>query len=84
MLSHLETQQSKYNSSPLYRHDRESHGGEKQKYVMYSIGSEEKIVRLACLEALEIKKQPSNLLLNERNEHGRGGVVRFSALRAHT
>ena len=78
MLSHLKTQQSKCNKSPLYRHDRDSHNGQKQKYVMYKIGSEKKIVRLACLEALEIEKQPSNLLLNERNERGRGGVVRFS------
>ena len=78
MLSHLKTQ-SKSNSSPLYRHECDSHRGIKQKYVMYKIGSEKKIVRLASLEALEIEKQPGNLLLNERNEHGRGGVVR-----AHT
>ena len=80
MLSHLKTQQSKCNSSPLFRHDRDSHGGEKQKYVMYKIGSEKKIVRLACLEALEIEKQPGNLLLNERNEHVRTVSSKFLQL----
>ena len=51
---------------------------------MRKIGSEKKIIRLACLEALEIDKQPPDLILNERNEQGRGGVVQTSALRVTT
>ena len=62
----------------------ESHGSEKQQYMMYKIGSEKKIVRLSCLEVLEIERQLGHLLLNEGNEQGRGGVVQISALRKHT
>ena len=71
----------KCSKSPLHRHDRETHHGEMQKYSMRKIGSEKKIVRLACLEALEIERLPPELSLNERNEQGRGGVVRISVLR---
>ena len=52
-----------------------------QTYTMRKIGSEKKIVRLACLEALEIERQPENLIMNEKNEQGRGGLVKISALR---
>ena len=81
MLGHLKDQKYKCNKSPLHRHDRDSHNGEIQSYTMRKIGSEKKIVRLACLEALEIEKQPENLIMNEKNEQGRGGLVRISALR---
>ena len=52
-----------------------------QTYTIRKIGSEKKIVQLACLEALEIERQPENLIMNEKNEQGRGGLVRISALR---
>ena len=81
MLGHLSDQQSKCSKSPLFRHDRDCHNGVKQTYTMRKIGSERKIVRLACLEALEIEKQPDNLIINEKNEQGRGGLVRIQALR---
>ena len=42
---------------------------------------ERKIVRLNCLEAIRIERQPSNLLRNDRMEKGRGGVVRITATR---
>ena len=67
--------------SPMHRHDRDMHHGIMQRYSMRKIGSEKKLLRLSCLEALEIEKQPPSLSLNKRNEQGRGGVVRISALR---
>ena len=82
MLSHLSDQNSKCSKSPLFRHDRDSHNGKKQSYTMKKIGTEKKIVRLVCLEALEIEKQPDNLMINEKNEQGRGRLVRIHALRA--
>ena len=48
---------------------------------MIIVASEKKIVKLNCLEAVMIEKYPNKLLLNERNEKGRGGVVRISATR---
>ena len=56
-LGHLKGQQSKCSKSPLFRHDRECHESEKQQYVMYDIESEKRIVRLSCLQALEIKRK---------------------------
>ena len=57
------------------------HGGEKQVYSTEIIGSEKKIVRLNCLEGINIEQQPNNLLMNGRNEGGRGGIVRITATR---
>ena len=81
MLGHTKDHRSKCNKSPLYRHDRDCHNDMTQSYTMRKIGTEKKIVRLACLEALEIERQPENLIMNEKNEQGRGGLVRISALR---
>ena len=38
------------------------------------IVNEKKIVRLNCTESVLIKKQPENLLINERDEGGRVGI----------
>ena len=81
MVYHLRDRDSKLSSSSLYRHDQDVHGGEKQTYRTEIIGSEKKIVRLNCLEGINIEKQPSNLLMNGRNERGRGGIVRITATR---
>ena len=66
MLGHTKDQKSKCNKSPLYRHDRDCHNDITQTYTMRKIGTEKKIVRLACLEALKIEKQPENLIMNEK------------------
>ena len=81
MLGHLRTQRQRKTTCPLFRHDRDKHYGVKQKYVTEIVASERKIVKLNCLEGITIAKQPEALSLNERNEKGRGGVVRISATR---
>ena len=75
MASHLRDRAAKKVSCPLYRHDMDDHNGETQSYTSCILANEKKIVRLNCMEAVTIEKQPNNLLINERNEGGRGGVV---------
>ena len=81
MKSHLYDQSRKKSKSPLYRHDVAHHNGVPQKYITNIVNSEKKIVRLYSLEALSIEKQDSKASMNERNEGGRGGVVRITATR---
>ena len=81
MLGHIRTQRQKKSSCPLYRHDLKSHQGNPQNYITEILASEKKIVRLNCLEAIRIERQPPHLLLNDRMEKGRGGVVRITATR---
>ena len=81
MMSHLKTQRQKKTSCPLYRHDVKSHQGIPQRYTTEILASEKKLVRLNCLEGIKIERQPDNLLLNDRNERGRGGLVRITATR---
>ena len=68
MLYHLRDKEAKKQSSALYRHDQDVHGGVKQVYCTEIIGSEKKIVRLNCLEGINIEQQPHNLLMNRRKE----------------
>ena len=84
MASHLKDRRAKKQSCPLYRHDTDYHNGELMSYTTSILSSEKKIVRLNCTEAITIEKQPQNLLLNERNEGGRGGIVRITATRVST
>ena len=81
MLDHLKGQKGKKNTSPLYRHDRDCHNGEPQKYVTTVDASEKKILKLHCNEALRIEKQDPALRINERQEGGRGLIVRIAASR---
>ena len=74
-------QKSKDNGCPLYRHDCYYHEGVPQRYITEIIASESKIVKLNCLEGVLIEKQSGPLSMNERNEQGRGGLVRISATR---
>ena len=70
MQSHLDGQRRKTNSNPLYRHDRDIHGGVPQIYQTTIEATEKKIVKLHCNEALRIEKQDPSLILNERQEGG--------------
>ena len=81
MASHLKDRAAKKQSCPLYRHDTDYHNGEVMRYTTSILSSEKKIVRLNCTEAITIEKQPQNLLLNERNKGGCGGIVRITATR---
>ena len=79
MSSHLKDQRLKKESCPLNRHNVRHHNGERQKYETNIVASEKKILKLSCLEAVHIKKHPDRNLMNEKNERGRGGVVRITA-----
>ena len=81
MRSHLSGQRTKSTSNPLWRHDMDTHGGSHQKYTTSIVAREKKLLRLHCLEAIHIEKQPPTHSINARMEHGRGGVVRISATR---
>ena len=81
MLSHLDGQRRKKGNNPLYRHDRDIHNGVPQSYVTSIEASEKKIVKLHCNEALRIERQDPVFRMNERNEGGRGGIVRITASR---
>ena len=84
MAGHLKDRKAKKQSCPLFRHDTDFHNGELMSYTTSILSSEKKIVRLNCTEAIAIEKHPKNLLLNERNEGRRGGIVRITATRVST
>ena len=81
MKSHISGQKARKSANPLWRHDVDIHDGVHQEYITSIVAKEKKLLRLNCLEALHIEKQPKPLSINSRMEHGRGGVVRISAIR---
>ena len=81
MQSHLKGQKSKDKSNPLFRHDTEVHSGEMQTYKTRILNTERNLLPLCILEGLYIEKQDPAQRLNERNENGRGGLVRLIASR---
>ena len=82
MTSHLAGQRAKSSKSPLWRHDRDSHEGIHQQYTARVMGRDRTVLPLSILEALWIEKQKPGTSLNERNEFGRGSIIRISAERA--
>merc|ERR1712240_295330 len=72
MRSYLAGQRRKSSSNPLWRHDLDAHGGVHQVYSTSIVAKEKKLLRLHCLEAIHIERQPSTLSINSRMEHGRG------------
>ena len=81
MISHCKGRKYKQKSNPLYRHDLESHNEEPQEYTTQIIGKEKSVFPLRLLEGLYIEAQPAGSSLNERNENGRGSLVRLTASR---
>ena len=81
MQSHLAGQRRQQSHNPLFRHDRDHHQGIPQEYETSIVATESKIVKLHCNEALRIEKQDPTYRINERNEGGRGGLVRITASR---
>ena len=84
MKDHLKGQRSKASSNPLHRHDVEHHQGDPQKYSMRILGREQRILPLSVLEGLYIESQIKGTSMNEKNERGRGGLVRLVATRGLT
>ena len=81
MQSHLQSQRAKSSSSPLWRHDRDRHQGEPQKYTARILRKERNLLPLCIMEALYIEKQATGTTLNDKNEHGRGQLIRIRANR---
>ena len=82
MLSHLQGQKGRMDSNPLHRHDRDKHDSIPQKYKTRILHCEQNILPLCISEALYIEKQINGSSLNEKEEMGRGGIVRLVASRA--
>ena len=55
---------------------------EPQRYTTRILATERTVLPLSILEALYIEKQVPGSSLNERNEFGRGSIIRLSAERA--
>ena len=81
MQGHLSGQRTKSKSNPLHKHDVEGHQGEPQQYTARILASEQKQLPLNKLEALYIEKQIPDTTLNDKNEAGRGGIIRLRAVR---
>ena len=79
--NHLQGQKSKSGNNPLHRHDVSDHNGEVQKYVMRILRTEKNLLPLAVSEGLYIEKQAPGSSFNDRNEYGRGALVRLTASR---
>ena len=83
MQGHLQGQKSKSSNNPLHRHDLECHNGEVQSYTTRIIAAERNLLPLRVTEGLYIEKQYPGTSFNERNENGRGNLVRLIATRTH-
>ena len=81
MKDHLKDQRSRVKKSPMYRHDTETHEGSPQTYTARILTRERTCFPLALTEGLYIEGQVSGTSLNERNEQGRGALVRIRAER---
>ena len=57
MIAHRDGQRRKYQTNALYRHDREEHGGEMQKYSARILTRERTLLPLNIVEGLYIEKQ---------------------------
>ena len=82
MVGHKKGQHYKQPGNPLFRQDRDCHQGEPQKYSFRILSREQKLLPLNIIEGLYIESQQPGTSLNERNENGRGGLVRIQATRA--
>ena len=81
MKDHLKSQRSKSSHNPMWRHDREHHDGEPQQYQARILTRERSIFPLSLTEGLYIEGQYPGTSMNERNERGRGSLVRIRAER---
>ena len=84
MVDHLAGQKARRENNPLHRHDLNDHGGNPQTYKTRILGRERRILPLTILEALYIEGQAKGTSFNDRNEYGRGQIVRLTASRGLT
>ena len=81
MKDHLKDQRSKVQKNPMYGHDLDAHNGEPQEYRARILTREKSVFPLSLTEGLYIEGQVPGTYINERNESGRGSLVRLSCLR---
>ena len=81
MKGHLQGQKAKHESNALHRHDVDHHNGEVQKYRTRILHSERNLLPLCLMEEIFIENQNPQLRMNDRNEAGRGNLVRIIATR---
>ena len=81
MKDHLRDQRSRMKKSPMHRHDLEAHQGVPQSYTTRILTRERTCFPLSITEGLYIEAQAKGSSINERNEQGRGALVRIRAHR---
>ena len=81
MKDHLRDQRYKMKKSPMHRHDVEAHQGIPQTYTTKILTRERSCFPLSLTEGLYIEAQANGSSINERNEQGRGALVRIRAHR---
>ena len=81
MSSHVYGRDRNQSNNALPRHEREVHNNEKQTYSSRILSRERTNLPLNLIEGLYIEKQRLGTTMNERNENGRGGLVRLTATR---
>ena len=84
MNGHLKGQRSKLSSNPLWRHDDQVHEGVHQSYTTRILSKERNLLPLTIKEGLYIERQVPKTTLNDRNEFGRGSLIRLTAERSVT
>ena len=81
MLNHLDGQKRRQTKNPLHRHDCDIHGGAAQTYKTRILSKERNLLPLCILEGLYIERQIEGTSFNDRNDAGRGDLVRLTAQR---
>ena len=81
MIDHRRGHLRKDPKNPLHRHDIEKHGGQIQQYETSVIQSDRGLLHLIFREAILIEGQKADLRINDKNEQGRGDLIRLTANR---
>ena len=81
MIDHRRGHLRKDAKNPLHRHDIDKHNGQVQQYETSVIQSDRGLLHLIFREAIQIEGQNADLRINDKNEHGRGDIIRLTANR---
>ena len=84
MMGHLQGQKARSRKNPLWRHDLEKHQGHPQQYTTRVLQKERNLLPLCISEGLYIERQMRGTTLNDKNEYGRGSLIRIVASRDNT
>ena len=84
MMGHLQGQKARSRKNPLWRHDLGKHQGHPQQYTTRVLQKERNLLPLCISEGLYIERQMRGTNLNDKNEYGRGSLIRIVASRDNT